>query len=79
MLERITPRFVVAKGGITSSDVARHGLEVTRATVRGTLLPGLVSLWQPESGPATGVPYVVFAGNVGDVDALAEVVDRLHG
>lgn len=79
VLERITPRFVVAKGGITSSDVARHGLEVTRATVRGTLLPGLVSLWQPESGPATGVPYVVFAGNVGDVDALADVVDRLHG
>ncbi|ROP34591.1 four-carbon acid sugar kinase family protein [Pseudokineococcus lusitanus] len=73
------PRFVVAKGGITSHDVAVRGLGISRATVVGPMLPGLVSLWQPADGPATGVPYVVFPGNVGDDDGLARVVTRLAG
>jgi uncharacterized protein YgbK (DUF1537 family) len=38
------------------------------------MLPGIVSLWTPTSGP----PLVVFPGNVGDDDALADVVDRLE-
>lgn len=71
------PRFVVAKGGITSSDVAARGLSIGRAMVRGTMLPGIVSLWEPMDGPAKGIPYVVFAGNVGGVDSLAHVVDTL--
>lgn len=70
------PRFVVAKGGITSSDVATDGLAIRRAVVRGTLLPGIVSLWQPVGGPVDGIPYVVFPGNVGDDGSLLEVVDR---
>lgn len=76
-LARRAPRFVVAKGGITSSDVASLGLGIHRALVRGPMLPGLVSLWEPVGGPATGIPYVVFAGNVGADDSLSEVVDRL--
>lgn len=72
------PAFVVAKGGITSSDVATEGLSIRNAWVRGTLLPGIVSLWVPTSGPAEGLPYVVFAGNVGDDEALAAVVERLQ-
>lgn len=68
------PRFVVAKGGITSSDVASVGLEIRRAVVRGPMLPGIVSLWSPVDGPAEGIPYVVFAGNVGDDRSLLDVV-----
>jgi len=71
------PRFVIAKGGITSSDVASEALEIRRATVLGPMLPGIVSLWQPEAGPAVGIPYIVFAGNVGDTDSLARVVATL--
>ncbi|MEO7588850.1 MAG: four-carbon acid sugar kinase family protein [Arachnia sp.] len=71
------PRFVVAKGGITSSDVASRGLGIARAIVRGPMLPGIVSLWEPSDGPARGIPYIVFAGNVGDDQALADVVDKL--
>jgi len=71
------PRFVVAKGGITSSDVASRGLGITRAFVRGPMLPGIVSLWEPVEGPARGIPYVVFAGNVGGPESLADVVDKL--
>ncbi|QQS01593.1 MAG: hypothetical protein IPK37_03925 [Austwickia sp.] len=77
VLARTPPRFVVAKGGITSSDVAAKGLSIERAMVRGPMLPGIVSLWEPVDGPAKGIPYVVFAGNVGGPTSLAEVVRTL--
>ena len=77
VLDRTPPRFVIAKGGITSSDVAAHGLEIGRALVRGPMLPGIVSLWEPITGPAQGIPYIVFAGNVGDDQSLADVADKL--
>jgi uncharacterized protein YgbK (DUF1537 family) len=71
------PTWVVAKGGITSHDVAVRGLGIRRATVLGQLLPGLVSVLRPiEAAPeAVGTPYVVFAGNVGDENTLAYVID----
>lgn len=77
VLDVAPPRFVIAKGGITSSDVASRGLEIGRAIVRGPMLPGIVSLWEPISGPAHGIPYIVFAGNVGGDQSLADVVDKL--
>ena len=73
------PRFVVAKGGITSSDIASRGLGIERAMVRGPMLTGIVSLWEPADGPARGIPFVVFAGNVGGPGSLAEVVEKLSG
>ena len=66
------PRYIIAKGGITSSDVATRGLDVKRAMVRGQILPG-VPVWQMgEETRFPGIPYVVFPGNVGGPDALAE-------
>lgn len=72
------PRYLLAKGGITSSDVATDALEVKRAMVLGQILPG-VPVW--ELGPDSCFPslvYIVFPGNVGDVDALAEVAANLN-
>jgi uncharacterized protein YgbK (DUF1537 family) len=71
------PSWVVAKGGITSHDVAVRGLGIRRAEVLGQLLPGMVSVFRPvEAAPhAIGMPYVVFAGNVGDENTLARVLD----
>ena len=79
VVDACPPAWIVAKGGITSSDVATEGLGIRRAWARGTLLPGIISLWEPviESAPAT--PYVVFAGNVGDERALVRVVETLRG
>lgn len=77
VVHTVTPRFVIAKGGITSSDIASKGLEMTRATVIGPMQPGIISLWSTAEGPAAGVPYIVFAGNVGTDDSLAEVVATL--
>src|SRR3954469_5861943 len=75
------PAWIVAKGGITSHDVAVRGLGIRRATVLGQLLPGLVSVFQPvEALPeVVGTPYVVFAGNVGDENTLAYVIDLFRG
>lgn len=76
-LEACPPRFVIAKGGITSSDLAAHALEIRHGIVRGPMLPGIVSLWEPVDGPAKGIPYVIFAGNVGDDQSLVDVVRKL--
>ena len=73
------PDFVVGKGGITSSDVGTRGLGAERAIVLGQVRPG-VPVWRlsPESR-FPGMPYVVFPGNVGGPDTLAEVVAELAG
>jgi uncharacterized protein YgbK (DUF1537 family) len=75
------PAWVVAKGGITSHDVAVRGLGIRRAKVLGQLLPGMVSVFRPiDAAPeVVGTPYVVFAGNVGDETTLASVVDVFRG
>lgn len=72
------PRYLLAKGGITSSDVATQGLGVKRAIVLGQILPG-VPVWR--TGPESRLPglvYIVFPGNVGDEQALVEAVGRLR-
>ncbi|HYN19268.1 MAG TPA: nucleotide-binding domain containing protein [Actinomycetes bacterium] len=75
------PAWVIAKGGITSHDVAVRGLGIRRAKVLGQLLPGLVSVFRPiDAAPeVVGTPYVVFAGNVGDETTLASVIDLVRG
>jgi uncharacterized protein YgbK (DUF1537 family) len=72
------PRYLLAKGGITSSDTATRGLDVKRALVLGQILPG-VPVWrlEPESRYPNMV-YIVFPGNVGGPGALAEVVAALR-
>jgi uncharacterized protein YgbK (DUF1537 family) len=80
LLQTLTtrPRYILAKGGITSSDVATKGLGVQRAMVLGQVLPG-VPVWQ--LGPETrypGLSYIVFPGNVGGPDAVGNVVTALR-
>lgn len=75
---RTRPRYLIAKGGITSSNVATRGLGVKRAMVEGQLLPG-VPVWR--LGFESRFPelcYVVFPGNVGDAGSLARVVQALR-
>ena len=71
------PRFIIAKGGITSSDVATKGLGIKRAMVLGQAAPG-IPVWSiGEEGKFPGMSYVVFPGNVGGEDELAKLVGRL--
>ncbi|GHV90720.1 hypothetical protein AGMMS50268_12230 [Spirochaetia bacterium] len=71
------PRFIIAKGGITSSEIGIVALKVQKALVLGQVLPGVpVWLTGPESRfPNT--PYIIFPGNVGDEDSLKKIVDTL--
>jgi uncharacterized protein YgbK (DUF1537 family) len=72
-----TPRYILSKGGITSSDVATEGLKVKRAMVCGQIMPG-VPVWKlGAESRLPGLAYIVFPGNVGDSLALVEVVNKL--
>lgn len=74
----IRPRYLVAKGGITSSDTATKALGVRRAVVAGQILPG-VPVWRlGAESRYPNLPYVVFPGNVGDADTLSTLVKRLQ-
>jgi len=72
------PAFIVAKGGITSSDIATEGLNVEEAIVCGQIANG-VPVWKcGRESKFYGLVYVVFPGNVGDEDELTNVIKRLH-
>lgn len=68
------PAFMVAKGGITSHDIASRGLRIQRAVVAGPALPG-VPVLVPDEMPDTR--YIVFPGNVGENDALSVLYNKL--
>lgn len=73
----VTPAFVIAKGGITSSDVGTKALQVKRADVMGQIRPG-IPVWKTgEESRFPGIPYVIFPGNVGEVTTLREAVEIL--
>ncbi|KAF2627615.1 hypothetical protein BU25DRAFT_410761 [Macroventuria anomochaeta] len=78
-LERldVKPRYLIAKGGITSSDMATKGLKMKKATIVGQAAPG-VPLWRCDERTSKwpGLPYVVFPGNVGGEYTLAEVAEK---
>jgi uncharacterized protein YgbK (DUF1537 family) len=72
------PRFVIAKGGITASDLATRAFDVKRAWVMGQIQPG-VPVWQfGNETRAPGLIYVVFPGNVGKEDTLTEIIRQFE-
>jgi len=75
------PAWIIAKGGITSHDVAVRGLGIRRAHVLGQMQPGIISVFRPVEAAqeAVGVPYIVFPGNVGDETTLGFVLDVVRG
>jgi uncharacterized protein YgbK (DUF1537 family) len=73
------PAWVIAKGGITSSDIATKGLNIKRAQVLGQAIPG-VPIWRAGEGSRwPGLIYVVFPGNVGGPEAIAQMTEILRG
>jgi uncharacterized protein YgbK (DUF1537 family) len=72
------PAWLIAKGGITASDVATRGLGVRRARVLGQVAAG-IPVWRlGVESRFPGMPYVVFPGNVGGANALAELIASLE-
>lgn len=75
----VRPAFLLAKGGITSSDIGVKALGVKKAVVRGQIAPG-VPVWETGGESAfPHMPYVIFPGNVGDAHTLCTVVKTLLG
>lgn len=75
---QVRPNFLIAKGGITSSDVGTKGLKVKRATVAGQIRPG-IPVWKTgQESKYPGMSYVIFPGNVGTITDLKTVVEMLN-
>lgn len=73
----VRPGFVIAKGGITSSDIGVKALRVKKALVLGQIGRG-IPVWKTDKDSKfPDIPYVIFPGNVGDKNTLKEVVERL--
>lgn len=74
----IRPRYLIAKGGITSSDIATKGLGVRRALVLGQAAKG-IPVWRcGQESRFPGMAYLIFPGNVGEPDTLKNIVEELE-
>ncbi len=71
------PGYLIAKGGITSSDIATKSLGIKRATIMGQALPGIPVWKSGEESKFPGLPYIIFPGNVGGKKALLELYHKL--
>jgi uncharacterized protein YgbK (DUF1537 family) len=78
ILARLRDRVdvVVSKGGITSAVNVREGLEGGPIEVLGPVLDG-VSLWSVQTPEREAMPFIVFPGNVGGDDELADLVETI--
>lgn len=74
---QVRPAYIIAKGGITSSDVGVKGLGVKKALVLGQAAPG-VPVWLTGSESRFPfMPYIIFPGNVGTDQTLRQIADGL--
>lgn len=73
----VKPRFMIAKGGITSSDVGVHGLGVKRALIAGQIKPGIPVWYTGAEAKFPELAYIIFPGNVGEKETLREAVEIL--
>lgn len=70
--------FLISKGGITSNDVLSDGLALRTARLLGQILPGVSMVRTPaDHAQFPDLPVVLFPGNVGNADSLAEAYMRL--
>ncbi len=71
------PAFIIAKGGITSSDVGTKALGVKKAVVMGQIRKG-IPVWRTgKESKFPGMAYIIFPGNVGEKETLRQIVEEL--
>ncbi|MDR2931615.1 MAG: hydroxyacid dehydrogenase [Oscillospiraceae bacterium] len=73
----VRPSFIIAKGGITSSDVGVKALKVKKALVMGQISPGIPVWMTGCESKFPDMPYIIFPGNVGEEDTLRRIVETL--
>lgn len=72
------PRFIIAKGGITSSEIGTQALGVKKALVLGQVLPGIPVWLTGNESRFPNTPYIIFPGNVGEEGDLRKIADMLE-
>lgn len=72
------PKYIIAKGGITSSEIGTTALDVRKAFVLGQALPGIPVWRTDENSKYPNMPYIIFPGNVGKVTNLYTIVKSLE-
>lgn len=74
---QVRPAFIIAKGGITSSDIGTDGLGVKKARVLGQIAPGIPVWLTGDESKFPGMKYIIFPGNVGEPTTLKDMVRNL--
>ncbi len=75
---KVRPNYIIAKGGITSSDIGTKGLNVKRALVAGQIKPGVPVWITGGESKFPGLPYIIFPGNVGTKNTLRDAAEILN-
>lgn len=73
-----TPSFLIAKGGITSHDVLAKYLKVPSVRVLGQVAAGVPVVELPEKHVWAKLGYVIFPGNVGNVNSMRDVFRQIE-
>lgn len=73
----VEPAFIIAKGGITSSDICTKALRVKHGMVLGQAAPGIPVLRTDKVSKFPDIPYIIFPGNVGDDNTLRHILNIL--
>lgn len=77
-LLKVRPRFIMAKGGITSSDIATSGLGIKKAKILGQAAAGVPVLLTGEEARIKKTAYIVFPGNVGQKNTITDIFKKIN-
>jgi uncharacterized protein YgbK (DUF1537 family) len=70
--------YIVAKGGITSHEIAVKALNIKKATVLGQAIPG-VPVVAVKKMCKKQLNYTIFPGNVGGINSLVKIKQIYEG
>ncbi|MCK6579754.1 MAG: hypothetical protein L6Q98_16805 [Anaerolineae bacterium] len=75
---QLKPKYVIAKGGVTASNIAILSLKVDIARVVGQAADG-IPVWKLGEGSKwANIPFVIFPGNVGELNTLADIISKFR-
>ena len=74
---RFKESWLIAKGGITSSDIATKALDIKKAIVIGQAAPG-IPVWRLNyKARFSNILYIIFPGNVGEEETLKQIIEHI--
>ncbi|MBQ7890239.1 MAG: hypothetical protein IJ356_10820 [Erysipelotrichaceae bacterium] len=74
---KVRPSFLISKGGITSFDVLKKGLNVSSARVLGQVSINIPVVQLREESRFPGMNVIIFPGNVGKTETLKELIEKI--